>query len=141
MLEFFLFLNSISFILFYSFIYLFIYSSILKKRICHRIKKEVLIRIKNFKKFSKITIVCVVEKIYNFKNYHLNLTIRTNEQMVFAQPRISPGEWDAQTHYYYYFTPWEFFPSVIADCFPLEFEWQQISSSLQDSSQYSGWSQ
>ena len=31
----------------------------------------------------------------------------------------------------------EFFTSASADCFSLEFEWQQISSSLQDSSQYS----
>ena len=28
------------------------------------------------------------------------------------------------------FTPWEFFPSVLADGFSLEFEWQQVSSSL-----------
>ena len=35
----------------------------------------------------------------------------------------------------------EFFTSVLADGSSLEFEWQQISSSLQDSSQYSGWSQ
>ena len=32
----------------------------------------------------------------------------------------------------------EFFPSVLADGFSLEFEWQQVSSSLQDSSQDSG---
>ena len=31
--------------------------------------------------------------------------------------------------------------SVLADSFSLEFEWQQVSSSLQDSSQYSGRSQ
>ena len=35
-------------------------------------------------------------------------------------------------------TPLEFFTSVLADGFSLEFEWQQVSSSLQDSSQYSG---
>ena len=39
------------------------------------------------------------------------------------------------------FTPWEFFPSVLADGFSLEFEWQQVFSSLQDSSQYSSRSQ
>ena len=33
------------------------------------------------------------------------------------------------------------FTSVLADGFSLEFEWQQVSSSLQDSSQYSGRSQ
>ena len=33
------------------------------------------------------------------------------------------------------------FTSVLADGFSLEFEWQQVSSSLQDSSQYSGCSQ
>ena len=36
------------------------------------------------------------------------------------------------------FTPLEFFTSVLADGFSLEFEWQQVFSSLQDSSQYSG---
>ena len=35
----------------------------------------------------------------------------------------------------------EFFTSVLADGFSLEFERQQVSSSLQDSSQYSGRSQ
>ena len=35
------------------------------------------------------------------------------------------------------FTPWEFFTSVLADGLSLEFEWQQVSSSLRDSSQYS----
>ena len=34
-------------------------------------------------------------------------------------------------------TPWEFFTSVLADGLSLETEWQQVSSSLQDSSQYS----
>ena len=34
-------------------------------------------------------------------------------------------------------TPWEFFTSVLADGFSVEFEWQQASSSFQDSSQYS----
>ena len=33
------------------------------------------------------------------------------------------------------FTPLEFFTSVLADGFSLEFEWQQVSLSLQDSSQ------
>ena len=36
------------------------------------------------------------------------------------------------------FIPLEFFTSVLADGFSLEFEWQQVSSSLQDSSQDSG---
>ena len=44
-------------------------------------------------------------------------------------------------YYYYYFTPWEFFTSALADGFLLKFEWQQISSSFQDTSQYSGRSQ
>ena len=35
----------------------------------------------------------------------------------------------------------EFFTSALADGLSLEFEWQQVSSSLQDSSQYSGRSQ
>ena len=32
----------------------------------------------------------------------------------------------------------EFFTSALADGLSLEIEWQQVSSSLQDSSQYSG---
>ena len=36
---------------------------------------------------------------------------------------------------------WEFFIPALADDFTLESEWQQVSSSLQDSSQYSGRSQ
>ena len=39
------------------------------------------------------------------------------------------------------FTPWEFFTSALAGGLSLKFEWQQVSSSLQDSSQYSGCSQ
>ena len=35
----------------------------------------------------------------------------------------------------------EFFTSALAGGFSLESEWQQVSSSLQDSSQYSGHSQ
>ena len=33
---------------------------------------------------------------------------------------------------------WEFFPSDLADGLPLESKWQQISSGLQDFSQYFG---
>ena len=36
------------------------------------------------------------------------------------------------------FTPLEFFPSILADGFSLEFKRQQVCSSLQDTSQYSG---
>ena len=36
------------------------------------------------------------------------------------------------------FTPLQFFTSVLTDGFSLEFEWQQVSSSLQDLSLYSG---
>ena len=39
---------------------------------------------------------------------------------------------------YLLFTPLEFFTSALADGFSLEFEWNQVSSSLQNSSQYSG---
>ena len=41
----------------------------------------------------------------------------------------------------YYYYSLEFFTSALADGFSLEFEWQQVSSSLQDSSQDSGRSQ
>ena len=37
-----------------------------------------------------------------------------------------------------YYYPYEFFTSVLTDGFSLEFEWQQVSTSLQDSSQDSG---
>ena len=40
--------------------------------------------------------------------------------------------------YYSYSIHWEFFMSALADDLSLEFEWQQVSSSLQNSSQYSG---
>ena len=39
------------------------------------------------------------------------------------------------------FTNWEFFPPALADGFPQEFNWQQVSSNLQEYSQYSGRSQ
>ena len=42
---------------------------------------------------------------------------------------------------YYLLTLLEFFTSALADCLSLEFGWQQVPSSLQDSSQYSGLSQ
>ena len=41
-------------------------------------------------------------------------------------------------HFLLLFTPLEFFPSANADGLSLKFEWQQVSSSLHDSSQYSG---
>ena len=37
--------------------------------------------------------------------------------------------------------PWKVFTSVLADGFSLGFEWQQVSSSLQDTSHFSGCSQ
>ena len=42
---------------------------------------------------------------------------------------------------YYFFHSLEFFTSTLPDAFSLEFEWQQVSLSLQDSCQYSGRSQ
>ena len=44
-------------------------------------------------------------------------------------------------YYYYYYYSLEFFTSALANGFSLETEWQQVSSSLQDSSQDSGCSQ
>ena len=44
-------------------------------------------------------------------------------------------------YFYYYFKSCEFLTSVFAGCISLESEWQHVSSSLQDSSQYSGRSQ
>ena len=40
--------------------------------------------------------------------------------------------------HYYFFLFWGFFTSALVNDFYLEFEWQQVSSSLRDSSQYSG---
>ena len=42
------------------------------------------------------------------------------------------------THTYYYISPSVFFTQTLADGFPLESEWQIVSSGLQDSSQYFG---
>ena len=39
---------------------------------------------------------------------------------------------------YIIITLWEFFTPALADGLSLESEWQQVSSNLQDSSQYSG---
>ena len=41
-------------------------------------------------------------------------------------------------YYYHYFAPYKFFTPALADGLLLESEWQQVSSSLQDTSQYSG---
>ena len=40
-------------------------------------------------------------------------------------------------YYYYYLLLFEFFTPALVYDFLLEFEWQQVSSGLQDSSQYS----
>ena len=42
---------------------------------------------------------------------------------------------------YFYILLFKFSASALADGLSLEFEWQQVSSSLQDSSRYSGRSQ
>ena len=42
------------------------------------------------------------------------------------------------SYYHYYLLLWEFLTPVLTDGFSLEFERQQVSSSLLDSSQYSG---
>ena len=60
---------------------------------------------------------------------------------------IPNGLYSRPTHIYsctlvlLLFSPSDFFTSVLADGFSLEFEWQQVSSSLQDSSHDSGRSQ
>ena len=40
--------------------------------------------------------------------------------------------------YHYYFISFVFFTPVLGDGLSLESEWQQVSSGLQDTSQYSG---
>ena len=54
---------------------------------------------------------------------------------------FSPGFFFLFLLLLHFFTPWKFFTSALADGLSLESEWQQVSSSLQDSSQYSGRSQ
>ena len=44
-------------------------------------------------------------------------------------------------YYYFFYSLRVIFTSVLADGLSLEFEWQQVSLSLQDYSQYSGRSQ
>ena len=44
-------------------------------------------------------------------------------------------------YYHYYLTSCEFLTPAFVDGFSHEYEWQQISLSLQESSQYSGWFQ
>ena len=39
-------------------------------------------------------------------------------------------------YYYYYFTPSEFFTLALADGLSQEFEWQQVSLSVQDFSEF-----
>ena len=66
---------------------------------------------------------------------------------VIARLEFEPAYYDSALHRFNHSTTRtplfirEFFTSVLADGFPLEFEWQQVSSNLQDSSQYSVQSQ
>ena len=50
-------------------------------------------------------------------------------------------KWKACYPYNYFFYSLEFFTSALVDGFSMESKWQQVSSSLQDSSQDSGRSQ
>ena len=54
---------------------------------------------------------------------------------------IEDTETQKQIYILLLFPVWESFTSALADGLLLEFEWQQVSSSPQDSSQYSGRSQ
>ena len=47
----------------------------------------------------------------------------------------------SQSHYYYYYTPREIFPPALALGLLVLSKWQQVSSGLRNSFQYSGWSQ
>ena len=42
---------------------------------------------------------------------------------------------------FFFFTRCEFFPAALAGGLSLEFEWQQIYEGLQDSPEYSSWSE
>ena len=69
---------------------------------------------------------------------------KTNRLIIFCAPVIDLTCFSSHKQPsmgYFYYLLLEFFTPVLADGFSLEFEWQQVSSSLQDSSQYSGRSQ
>ena len=56
----------------------------------------------------------------------------------FHFPSVFCWNWKINPMTLFFVLFWEFFTPASADGFSLEFEWQQVSSSLQDSSQYSG---
>ena len=61
---------------------------------------------------------------------------RLGDPFVSQNPR---GVCASPFHYYYFFAPSKFFTPVLAGGHSLESEGQQVSSGLQDSSQYSNW--
>ena len=94
----------------------------------------------NGKKSSGKTVLIYMTNIYQ------KISRTTKSIMHFKLKTIFPYRIFSLSHsrsyiyyyYYYYCSLWEFFTSTLADGFPLEFEWQQVFSSLHDSSQYSG---
>ena len=75
-----------------------------------------------------------LSKVIQGKEYRprLHLSVVAIEKGAFGSPSTTGSQ--LIYYYYYYLLIWKFFTSALADGFSLEFEWQQISSSLQDSS-------
>ena len=58
--------------------------------------------------------------------------------IIYLYTNYSCHDFFTEYYYYYHFTHLSFFTPVLADGLSLEFDWQHISSSLLDSSQYFG---
>ena len=74
-----------------------------------------------------ITVICIFHSFFN--------SLARSRYLSFFSNSFSFILWSVRT------APWEFYTSAFIDGLSLESEWQQVSSSLQDSSLYSGRSQ
>ena len=72
------------------------------------------------------------------QDYMIRLYLKISEK--FVRLIFQDGFWVVQIPFYYYFTSSDVFTTTLTDGFSLESERQQVSSGLQDSSKYSGWS-
>ena len=87
------------------------------------------------------TVVSRNSKLYNSAGslsltFFIFLTITRSGRL--AEMWLIVSSLSPHYYYHYYYYSLEFFTSDLADGLLLEIEWQQVSSSLQDSSQYSG---
>ena len=89
-----------------------------------------------------VKIIIIIIIIYSLRVFHISFSWWSfTEVWVTASLLKSPGLYSLSLLLLLLFTPLEFFTLALADGLSLEFEWQQVSSSLQDSSQYRGLSQ